>query len=78
MQQGHIESTSNAKFLDIAIGLSNSMQKPWLKNGLIRTEYGKSQTKKSRSERYETIMQSFVVKKSHQLVGKHILCVEKG
>ncbi len=59
-----------------AMGLAASMEKPWLKKGLIRIKYGESQTNKNRLERYENVMQSFVVGKSSDLEGKHILVVD--
>ncbi|MEM1122036.1 MAG: phosphoribosyltransferase family protein [Bacteroidota bacterium] len=59
-----------------ALGLSNAMQKPWLKHGLKRTKYGKSQTRKNQLERYENVMTSFAVEQSEKLVGKHILLVD--
>lgn len=60
----------------IAMGLSKTMQKPWLKKGLIRTKYGVSQTQKSRLGRYENILQSFQVGQTDTLKGKHILLVD--
>ncbi len=60
----------------IAMGLSKTMQKPWLKKGLIRTKYGVSQTQKSRIERYENVLQSFKVGQIDALKGKHILLVD--
>ncbi len=59
-----------------AIGLSETMGKPWLKKGLKRIKYGKSQTKKSQLERYENVMSSFAVDQAEKLVGKHILLVD--
>lgn len=59
-----------------AIGLSETMQKPWLKKGLIRTKYGKSQTGKNQLERYENVMTSFAVGQADKLTGKHILLVD--
>lgn len=60
----------------LAMGLAETMQKPWLKKGLIRTKYGASQTKKSRIERYENVLQSFKVGEAAALKGKHILLVD--
>lgn len=60
----------------LAMGLAETMSKPWLKKGLKRIKYGESQTNKSRIERYENVMQSFVVGKASDLQGKHILLVD--
>lgn len=59
-----------------ALGLSQTMQKPWLKKGLIRKHYGTSQTRKSQSERYENVLRAFEVGQAEQLKGKHILIVD--
>ena len=59
-----------------AMGLSTTMQKPWLKKGLIRKHYGESQTRKSRSERYGEVMNAFAVGQANKLKGKHILLVD--
>ncbi len=59
-----------------AMGLSETMGKPWLKKGLKRIKYGESQTNKNRAERYENIMKSFQLGKVPDLQGKHILLVD--
>lgn len=59
-----------------AKGLAKTMQKPWLKKGLIRTKYGKSQTQKNRLERYENVLQSFKIGQFAALKDKHILLVD--
>lgn len=59
-----------------AIGLSQAMNKPWLKKGLIRTKYGESQTRKGRAERYESVLTAFAVGEVDKLKGKHILIVD--
>ncbi len=59
-----------------AIGLSKSMKKPWLKNGLKRLNYSQSQTTKSRFERYANVLSAFEVDSREELEGKHILLVD--
>lgn len=59
-----------------AKGLSETMRKPWLKNGLVRTSFTESQTQKSRAERLENVMEVFAVGNAAQLAGKHILVVD--
>lgn len=59
-----------------AIGLSDKMEKPWLRKGLTRITYGESQTRKSRSERFEEVMKAFEVTNPKELEGKHILLVD--
>ena len=59
-----------------AMGLSKTMDKPWLKKGLKRITYGESQTNMNRAERYENVMQSFKVGKASDLQGKHVLLVD--
>lgn len=59
-----------------AMGLAETMNKPWLKKGLKRIKYGESQTNKSRIDRYENVLQSFKVGKASDLQGKHILLVD--
>ena len=59
-----------------AAGLARSMQKPWVENGLIRTQYTESQARKNRKERYGEIMNSFQVNRGDLITGKHILLVD--
>jgi len=59
-----------------AMGLSETMNKPWLKKGLIREKYGQSQTRKSQSERYDNVLTAFAVGEAAKLKGKHILIVD--
>jgi len=59
-----------------AHGLSEAMGIPWKRDILIRTEYGSSQTKKSRRERFENVIQAFQVLHPEKIRGKHILLVD--
>lgn len=59
-----------------AQGLANSMKIPWLKNGLIRTEFTETQTKKTIIERFENVSKAFEVNPSKTLKNKHILLVD--
>lgn len=59
-----------------AQGLSQSMDIPYLKNGLIRLVDSESQTKKSRVERLANLEGVFSLGKGKLLKGKHILLVD--
>lgn len=59
-----------------AKGLSETMRKPWLKNGLKRTAFTETQTKKERMARFENVMKVFDVDEGKKLKGKHILLVD--
>ena len=59
-----------------AQGLSDSMGIPWQRDVLIRTTYTSSQTKKSRKERFENVVQAFHVLQPEKIKGKHILLVD--
>lgn len=59
-----------------AQGLSETMQKPWLKDGLIRNTFTESQTQKSRAERMDNVKEVFEVGNRKKLIGKHILLVD--
>ncbi len=59
-----------------AKGLSESMQVPVLKNGMMRVIHGESQTKKSREARIENIREAFVVHLPNALERKQILLVD--
>lgn len=59
-----------------ARGLSESLKKPWLRNGLQRKVYAESQTQKSRTERLENIAQAFSVGDVAAIQGKHVLLVD--
>jgi len=59
-----------------AIGLSEAMGIPYLKNGLVRLVDSESQTKKSRVERLANLEGVFALGKSKLLSGKHILLVD--
>lgn len=59
-----------------AQGLAETMQKPWLKDSLIRKVFTETQTQKSRAERIENVKDVFAIQKSELLKGKHILLVD--
>jgi len=59
-----------------AQGLSDTMGVPWKKDLLIRTEYTSTQTKKSRRERFDNVLQAFQILQPKQIEGKHILLVD--
>ncbi len=62
--------------LSFAEGLSEKMLVAVENNNLIRTMNTESQTKKSRTSRYENMKDVFAVKIPEKLVGKHILLVD--
>ena len=59
-----------------AQGLSETLQKPWLHNGLQRKVYADSQTQKSREERLDNISQAFTIGDMEAIRGKHVLLVD--
>ena len=60
------------------IGLSKSMDVPYLKIGLVRDSFTATQTKKSRMERLKNVENVFLVpeKVKEKIIGKHILLVD--
>lgn len=62
--------------LSFAEGLSAKMLLPVENNNLVKITSTESQTKKSRSSRYENMKDVFSVKNPQQLTGKHILLVD--
>ncbi len=59
-----------------AVGLSETLNIPWLKNGLVRKEFTETQTKKNRLERLENVRKAFQIGSQAELIGKHILLVD--
>ncbi len=62
--------------LSFAEGLAEKLPIPVLVDNLIRTTSTESQTKKSRTLRYENMKEVFSVKNPTELTGKHILLVD--
>jgi ComF family protein len=60
----------------IAKGLSNILGIPYYSDILIRSEYTETQTKKSRSERFDNVKDAFQIEKSNLIEGKHILLID--
>lgn len=58
-----------------AEGLARSMQKPLVAQGIIRCRDTESQTRKNRYERYENLLETFVID-DNLLAGKHVLLVD--
>lgn len=59
-----------------AQGISEEMEIPWQRDILIKTKNTSSQTKKSRKERFENVVEAFHVLSPKKLEGKHILLVD--
>jgi len=59
-----------------AEGLSETTQIPWKRNGLKRVIHSKSQTQKTREERFKNVEEVFQVEDVESLKGKHILLVD--
>lgn len=59
-----------------AIGLSESMNIPYLEDALKRTIQTSTQTRKSRLERFENVLLAFQVHQANAISGKHILLVD--
>lgn len=60
----------------ICNGISEVMHVPVITNKLIRQRYTETQTKKHRTERWENVEGSFIVKDADELKGKHLLLVD--
>lgn len=60
----------------LAQGIAETMQKPWLKDGLVRQVFTETQTQKSRAERLENVSEVFAVGNPKKLAGKHVLLVD--
>lgn len=60
----------------IADGLSLKMNIPVVTDNVTRHRFTETQTKKHRSERWENVAGSFVIKKPAELKGKNILLVD--
>ncbi len=60
----------------IVHGLSDTMQKPWTSDILIRKEMTATQTQKNRMDRFENVRQAFHLVDQAAIRGKHILLVD--
>ncbi|HMO61326.1 MAG TPA: phosphoribosyltransferase family protein [Ferruginibacter sp.] len=60
----------------ICQGISAVLRIPIINNNLIRRRYTDTQTKKHRTERWENVADSFIVRDSEALCGKHLLLVD--
>ncbi len=60
----------------ICEGISNSMQVPVWADVVTRQKFTETQTKKHRTERWENVSESFIVKDAGKLRGKKILLVD--
>ena len=61
---------------EFAKGLAKSLELPHYPHGLIRNVFTRSQTKKSRFERFDNVTRVFTVGNVKPLIGKHILLVD--
>lgn len=59
-----------------AQGLSISMQIPWEQHALKRTHYTETQTKKTKLERLENVLNVFALDDISKIKGKHVLLVD--
>lgn len=62
--------------LCFAIGLSQQLNIPVLKQSLVRVKNNATQTRKSRFERFQNVATVFTVRKPNQFINKHILLVD--
>ncbi|MES2430566.1 MAG: phosphoribosyltransferase family protein [Bacteroidota bacterium] len=60
----------------ICDGMSNTMNIPVLTNIVTRAKFTETQTKKHRTERWENVAESFIVRDTSKLQGKHVLLVD--
>lgn len=70
IQRGYNQSDMFAQ------GLFEAMEIPWTKNALLRKIHTQTQTKKSRIERFQNVMEAFEIKQPRLLENKHILLVD--
>ncbi|MFK7934252.1 MAG: ComF family protein [Saprospiraceae bacterium] len=61
---------------EFAKGLANSMQIPHHPHGLVRNIFTKTQTQKSRFERFDNVTKVFEAGNRKKLEGKHVLLVD--
>ena len=59
-----------------AAGLSLTLHCPWSADALRRTEHTDSQTRKSRTERWQNVATVFEVARPEEVAGRHILLVD--
>ena len=57
-------------------GLATVLNKPMWEHGLLKANATKTQTKKSRMERFGNVGETFAIGMPEQLAGKHILLVD--
>jgi predicted amidophosphoribosyltransferase len=57
-------------------GIADVLEKPIIKNNVIRKIFTETQTKKHRVERWKNVEEIFFIKNPEQLEGKHILLVD--
>lgn len=57
----------------LAMGLSQSMNIPFINDAIVRNEYTDTQTKKSRFNRWENVKDVFSITNPEELRNKHIL-----
>lgn len=60
----------------IALGIGEVLEVPVAEKVLIRTQKSETQTKKSRSERWQNVANIFAVKEVETLKNKHVLLVD--
>lgn len=60
----------------ICEGMSAVMNVPVVKNNVLRQRYTDTQTKKHRTERWQNVADSFIIKNEATLMGKHLLLVD--
>ena len=60
----------------IVKGLSEAMKIPYSCNHLIRNTHTKTQTEKSRADRYLNVKGKFTIQNPHEIEGKHIMLVD--
>ncbi|MCL2041435.1 MAG: ComF family protein [Bacteroidales bacterium] len=58
------------------LGLSRGLRKPMKTNILYRKQFTETQTKKTRSERWENVENVFAVHNPEEFTGKHLLLVD--
>jgi len=59
-----------------AAGLAEAMELPWRDDVLRRRRYTDSQTRKSREERMENVLEAFQLARPKAIAGRHLLLVD--
>jgi ComF family protein len=60
----------------VAKGMANVLEIPWIQDSLVKVRHTQSQTRKSRWERSENVLQGFALRNADAVRGRRILLVD--